>query len=249
MPPTVLVACDAASDDDGPVTFARTVSRLLGAPVARVTVHADERLAGDEPDALPARPRTDVRVVRAASAPAGLQRLLAEERPDLLIVGSAAAAALGRTRLGSTGERILHGAPCAVAVVPRGYSGGELHTFGVGVLPTSDGVQALRAAAALARATAVPLVALVILRRTPDAEDASALAIVYDAIDAAEVPVKSEVLVGDPADALLRASARLSLLVLGSRAYGPPGVVLPGGVTRRVLSAARCPVLVVPRAQ
>jgi hypothetical protein len=36
--------------------------------------------------------------------------------------------------------------------------------------------------------------------------------------------------------------------VLGSRAYGPAGVVLPGGAARQVLGAACCPVLLVPRA-
>ena len=249
MSPTVLVACDSATDDDAPLAFARTVSHLLGAPVARVTVHADERVAGAEPDPLPARPRTDVRIVRAASPPAGLQRLLAEERPELLVIGSAAAADLGRTRLGTTGERILDGAPRAVAVVPRGYTAGAMRAIGVGLLPTPDGAHALQTAAALARAATVSLVVLVILRRTPDAEDESALAMVRQAIDAAGVPVEPQMLVGEPVDALLRATARLSLLVLGSRAYGPPGVVLPGGVTRRVLNGARCPVLVVPRAQ
>jgi hypothetical protein len=56
------------------------------------------------------------------------------------------------------------------------------------------------------------------------------------------------VLVGDPIDTLLRASARLGMLVLGSRAYGPPGVVLPGGAARGTLAGARCPVMLVPRA-
>jgi nucleotide-binding universal stress UspA family protein len=61
--------------------------------------------------------------------------------------------------------------------------------------------------------------------------------------------VRSVVVVGDAADALLRASAQAGLLVLGSRAYGPPGVVLPGGAAREVLGGAHCPVLLVPRAE
>lgn len=60
--------------------------------------------------------------------------------------------------------------------------------------------------------------------------------------------VEPLVLVGDAADALIRATVRLGLLVLGSRGYGPPGVVMPGGAAKRVLGAARCPVLLVPRA-
>jgi hypothetical protein len=39
----------------------------------------------------------------------------------------------------------------------------------------------------------------------------------------------------------------VDLLVMGSRGYGPGLAVLLGGVSRRVTTAARCPVLVMPR--
>jgi nucleotide-binding universal stress UspA family protein len=39
----------------------------------------------------------------------------------------------------------------------------------------------------------------------------------------------------------------LDLLVMGSRAYGQQRAVLLGGVSRRVIAAARCTVLVLPR--
>jgi nucleotide-binding universal stress UspA family protein len=54
-------------------------------------------------------------------------------------------------------------------------------------------------------------------------------------------------LAGDPATALAAASADLDLLVTGSRSYGPLGAVLLGAVTRQLINAARCPVMVVPR--
>ena len=86
--------------------------------------------------------------------------------------------------------------------------------------------------------------------------DAAAHADESDPFDRGEPPasngaleVRSVVVVGDAADALLRASAQAGLLVLGSRAYGPPGVVLPGGAARQVLGGAHCPVLLVPRAE
>ena len=60
--------------------------------------------------------------------------------------------------------------------------------------------------------------------------------------------VETSVLVGDPADALERASARADVLLLGSRAYGPCRAVLAGGVARRVLTSAHCPVVLIPRA-
>jgi nucleotide-binding universal stress UspA family protein len=103
------------------------------------------------------------------------------------------------------------------------------------------------------------------LRRSPSAADAAAFAALVapsfslsgppaqtlrSAILAAARPVVAEplVLVGDAADSLLRMSRRAGLLVLGSRGYGPPGVVLPGGAAGLVLAGAGCPVLLVPRA-
>jgi nucleotide-binding universal stress UspA family protein len=48
-------------------------------------------------------------------------------------------------------------------------------------------------------------------------------------------------------DGLVAASARLDLLVMGSRASGPPRAVRLGTVSRAVLDRAVCPVLLVPR--
>ena len=54
-------------------------------------------------------------------------------------------------------------------------------------------------------------------------------------------------LAGDPAAALAAASGDLDLLLVGSRSYGPLGAVLLGAVTRRLVHAAQCPLMVVPR--
>ena len=48
---------------------------------------------------------------------------------------------------------------------------------------------------------------------------------------------------------LARASRDLDLLVAGSRSYGPLGAVLLGAVTRRLVCAAECPFMVVPRSR
>ena len=61
------------------------------------------------------------------------------------------------------------------------------------------------------------------------------------------VPVERDVLFQDPADGLAAASGHLDLLVMGSRAYGPMRAVMLGGVSRRVITRAACPVLVLPR--
>jgi nucleotide-binding universal stress UspA family protein len=64
---------------------------------------------------------------------------------------------------------------------------------------------------------------------------------------AATVPVERDVLFQDPADGLAAASEHLDLLIMGSRAYGPMRAVMLGGVSRRVITRAACPVLVLPR--
>jgi nucleotide-binding universal stress UspA family protein len=195
------------------------------------------------------------------------------------VLGSAHDAAHGRTRLGGTAARVLDGAAGPVAVVPRDHGERTLGAVGVGLLPSAEGRTAMRFGVALAHGAGVPLLVLVVLRRSPGPADAVALAarlapsavpaqgsageILRAAISAAAreaesalrtapragaLAVEPRVLVGDPTDALLRASARVSVLVLGSRGYGPPGVVLAGGAARSVLDGARCPVLLVPRA-
>ena len=52
---------------------------------------------------------------------------------------------------------------------------------------------------------------------------------------------------GEPAEALAEAASDLDLLLLGSRGYGPVKGTLLGSVSARVMAAAPCPVMVVPR--
>jgi nucleotide-binding universal stress UspA family protein len=61
------------------------------------------------------------------------------------------------------------------------------------------------------------------------------------------VALEHELHVDDPADVLLRVSEHVGLLVCGSRGYGPLRSVLLGGVSRRLVDEAACPVLVLPR--
>jgi nucleotide-binding universal stress UspA family protein len=284
MPPAVLVAWDPASADRSAVAFGLRVARSLRTRASVVGVQAADSLSGDAADDAPEseqafadlafslRGDADLRRVRAASAAAALQRLIAAELPLVTVLGSAHGAPLGRVALGATAERVLHGAAAAVAVVPRG-DGRRTGPVAVGLLPTPDGRRALRLAARLARAAGALLEVLTVLRRSPDLAEAEALAAglavggeratataggpaavlraAIVAAVAADAPDQLDVrvLVGDPTDALLRTSAHAGLLVLGSRAYGPPGVVLPGGAARRVLGAARCPVVLTPRAE
>ena len=219
----------------------------------------------------------EVREVVAPSTAAGLHAVLVRERPALAVIGSPRHGTHGSVGLGDTGERMLDAAPCPVAIAPRGYVTRDgLARIAVAVLPSPEGRSALAAGARLAHAAGAVLRVLMVLIDTPDMDDARAIVhglvpdadwapeeddaagILAPAIAAAvnDVPrrpgtrppqLQTGILVGDPVDALVRASSTSDVLVLGSRAYGPPHAVLTGGVARRVLGRARCPVVLTPR--
>jgi nucleotide-binding universal stress UspA family protein len=65
-------------------------------------------------------------------SPARALQLVAEEiHADLIVVGSAHRGAAGRLLAGSVGRSVLAGAPCPVAVAPKGYEGRRPGTVGV----------------------------------------------------------------------------------------------------------------------
>jgi nucleotide-binding universal stress UspA family protein len=81
-----------------------------------------------------------------------------------------------------------------------------------------------------------------------EAQDVVALA--RQALDS-DVPSTSEVLSGDPADAIVRRAVELDadLLVVGSQQRGPLGRLLVGSVSDAIVRRATSPVLVVPAAR
>jgi nucleotide-binding universal stress UspA family protein len=63
----------------------------------------------------------------------------------------------------------------------------------------------------------------------------------------AELRAQTVLVKGSAAEELIDRAGVLSLLVMGSRGYGPLRRALLGSVSAQVLRAAPCPVLVVPR--
>jgi nucleotide-binding universal stress UspA family protein len=285
----ILVGYSPESVDRGPVDFAAAVARLTGAAVTVAVVHPGgsqvDRLAGgefgheatadgrDTGEPLVAELRAggidaEVHVVEHSTPARGLAAAIDAVDPALVVLGSGEGG-----RLGSTAERLVHGAPCAVAVVPRGYRpGAGPRVIGAAYAPSAEGGEALRAAArvaALAGGRARAIMALspkhaadqspglmaaahhdlnaaedVEARHRMEAQDVLAAAI---AEHATGVEVETDILYQPPAQALVAASQNLDLLVMGSRAYGPIRSVLLGGVSRRVMADAACPVIVLPR--
>jgi nucleotide-binding universal stress UspA family protein len=284
----IIVAYDPSSADHAPVRFGAAAARATGAPLVVVSVHgglmtdwrADgevHEMLGEDAgrelerlrDELGAEPSVEFVNLEANTAPRGIHRAMEEYDAGLAVIGSTERGAVGRLALGSTAERVIHGAPCPVAVIPRSFEASGLKTIGVAFVRSDEGREALRAAAGLARVSGAKLRVLTVLkgdvdsahpsttgtRPNQDREDAATahrlaaeeeLAGAEDRL-ARGLDVETEVMAGSPADVLADVSRHLDLLVIGSRAYGPTRAVLLGGVSRRVIASAACPVLVLPR--
>jgi nucleotide-binding universal stress UspA family protein len=164
-------------------------------------------------------------------------------------------------------DRLLHGAPCPVAVATAGFSADRLDLIGVAFLERPDGRAALAHGCELARA-AGGRVRIITVREPTDWRfsgplEASQLAAAEQARDEAAqramrtglgaVPEScaagGEVVTGEPHQVLAAASADLDLLVCGSRGHGPVQTLLLGGVSHALVREAACPVLVVPLAE
>jgi len=245
-------------------------------PAGLVGTLATSRYLLDESDTmlsrmvLPLEDLTDVgmRSLTDSSAPRALQALADDSKAGLIVVGSSHHGRMGRVFPGSTAERLLHGSPCPVAVVPRGYRDAGRHHIAViacGWNGTPEADAALAAAEELALRTSATL-RVIRTFETPTyyafpADMGMGYAESIDvARDAAQRSLDervarlspgtgatgelSEGLLAD--QALVAASEGADLLILGSRGYGPLKAVLLGGVSGLVVREAACPVIVVP---
>jgi nucleotide-binding universal stress UspA family protein len=196
-------------------------------------------------------------------SPAGVITDLAEaEGVDVIVLGSPHRGPVGRALIGSVAEGVLHGAPCAALVAPRGYAGnghGPFATIAVAYDGTPEAKAALSRARVLAEASRAALRILTVLAppvalpgvvgytpvNPPEPEK-----VIEEGVAAAgaAVPVDGRRLDGSPAQALADACEDgVDLLVAGSRGYGPMTRLLLGSVSSRLIAAAPCPVLVAPR--
>jgi len=225
---TVLVGVDPASPAHEAIAFARVLAEAEGADLQHVSAR------------------------RGESAAQLLHQRADESDAQLVVLGSSHTGRFGRVVPGGTGERLLHGSPCAVAVVPRGHPGGAIARIGVAYDASPEADAALQHAIDLARHLGAALELIGVVMPDPFEEDEGAHSIQLRLERALrELPFAVDGTIvrlhGDPAEALARHSARLDLLVTGSRGYGPLRSVIVGGVSGRLIRTARCPVIVVPR--
>jgi nucleotide-binding universal stress UspA family protein len=289
MSATIIAGYDPRARDRAPIEFGVTLAELTGARLIVTSVQAGDPLMGVFPGtALPyAVGRVDedlvpdcsealdeiahdlrvrgvtveCRAIDGLSAARALQQAAEAAGVALLVVGA------GRRRvLGSTAQRLLHGAPCPVGVVRREWRPRPLRTIGTAVAGAGVDRDVIDAAHALARLARAKLRVFTVVRVTADMyartqpgggiRPAQDIESEYRALatrelqraveDLDDVVVEVVALVGDPAEKLVELSVQLDVLVCGSRGYGPVRAVLLGSVSRRLVAEAHCPVIVLP---
>ena len=285
----ILIGVDGSERSDDAIAFGRALALAAGAPVIVATAHAPEprqpRLGAhadhtgprDEAERLLARASlalidvADVELLPLAdeSAARALQSAAGHAGAGVIVVGSSHVGRVGRVLPGSTAERLLHGAPCPVAVVPRGFEAHGLRmnpVIGCAYQPSEDGAAALGAAEELTLALSGSLRVMQVVEPPSYLYDTGELPLNMPEIDArvradAERAlaerverlsfrlhdVEGTLHVGKAADVLIGLSETVDAMVIGSRGYGPLKAVLLGGVSGQVIRSAACPVIVVPR--
>ena len=289
---TIVVGHDGSDSGDDAAVLGARLARATGEDLLVVTVYPEEnpigigRVDAEWVGAMRDHARevsdcakrfldersvsASYHVIGSGSAAHGLDDVAEAEHASMIVVGSERHGARRRISPGSTGERLLHGAICPVAVAPRGFrerpGDTPIKRIGVSFVDTPEAHEALRFAAELAKETVASLTLYTVIARAAevvmpvigrDAEDAFLQTVREDvraALDKAiaglpeGVEATEEMLEGDTVDALAALDEReIDVLVCGSRGYGPVRRVLLGGVLRKLIRRAACPVVVVPR--
>ncbi|WP_433154222.1 universal stress protein [Actinomadura nitritigenes] len=230
-----------------------------------------ERAAGRLAElGVPGR-RTDLRVHAHRGSGRGLIEVAAETGADLIVIGSAPRGRRGRVAIGSTADQLLHGSPVPVLLAPRGYAihapdQFERLTVAYWRAPEADGP--VEAAARTARTLALPVRLVTLVLRPPglaarfrNADDVMARQLdraERDLADAAErlteiagegTLVGTEAVAGTGTANALAAVDMLpgELLACPSSHDGPLRKVFLGEGSGKIVRAAPCPVLVLPR--
>ena len=206
--------------------------------------------------------------VAEVSPAKGIQGVASKEGASLIVIGSSGRGGVGRVFAGTTAERLLHGAPCPVAVAPKGFHSlepGDIGTIAVGYDGSVEAKAALAGARSIARARGARLRLVEVLDAiwmgTPALMSGPSYVLTTDEMAArarqyltetastlaADVPTEPVVAVGAPEQVLADESKAADLVVVGSRGYGPHRAVLLGSVSGRLVRESTSPVLVVPR--
>ncbi len=244
-------------------------SRIGGGPELRASLRdrAEEAIRHVQETAV-GLPESTPRTIAEVSPAKGIQTIAEREGASLIVIGSSHRGGIGRVLAGTTAERLLHGAPCPVAVAPSGFRERDLDpvmTVAAAYDRSDESQAALRGATAITRALGARLRVIEVLdvmwMGTPalvsgpgyyfpptDIEERAREHLTeFTAGLPEEVAAEPVVLVGSPEQKLAEESANADLMVVGSRGYGPHRAVLLGSVSGRLVRDSACPVIVVPR--
>jgi nucleotide-binding universal stress UspA family protein len=287
----IIVGYDGSDGSKDALALAGVLSALTGAEVIalsvvtlapteapwveleRMLLDEAEQLASEALAGLATVPRAKAIHACAPSPAREINKVAASEEAGMIVLGSTHRGALGRVFPGSVAERLLSGAPCPVAVAPRGYAENDdgLSTILVAYDGTEESEVALSGAELLAlpaRAAlrivsvanpetarvAVPgasgWAGVVTLKEGVEEECRRVTRRLDQRVEEIDNRLAAEGVVvrdTDPAVVLADASADADLLVMGSRGYGPMGSLLLGGVSLKLMRKAACPVIVMTR--
>lgn len=203
----------------------------------------------------------------AASPGQGLHDLAVEIGADLVVVGSCHRGRLGEALAGNVALSLMHGSSFGVALAPRGYrhdGSTDVGTVVVGLdgspesrFALEDGIELALAAGARLKLVAVAEnhslgygAGSATAQEIQLAIEAEARRTIDGALESVPSDLQAEatLVTGDPAMRLADAAgAPGSVLMTGSRGYGPVRRVLLGSVSARLVRSSPSPVLVRPR--
>ena len=137
--PKIIIGLDPERGGDDALSLGRRLAPSLGAAIEVVTVLPwPSHLAGHDDLQREVDAELEDRFATFATNSTGSRWRHAASRTtrprrfcrrsprtsgaSLIVLASSHRGPLGRTLLGSVGESLTHGAPCAVAIAPRGYA-------------------------------------------------------------------------------------------------------------------------------
>ena len=291
MASRVVIGYDASEGSEDAVAFGLTWCRSTGDMPVVATVYPEEHPIGlggrrvddewlthvrKQAEIVQEKARATVgdaalyRYVASTSSSHGLVILAEDIEAAMVIVGTTQESGLIRALLGSTTERLLHGTPVPVTVVPPGWrqsAPDRISSIGVAYLDTRDGREALRTAVRVALRIPARLTLYSVLGQSSErysylvgrtdeqafldkARDSFGKALEFAAAGVPpELEPRAVLLEGAVVESLAALGPDdVDMLVCGSRGYGPARRVLLGGVSARLIRRAQLPVAVVPRA-
>ena len=279
MPPTYLTAYDDSAAAMAALRFTRRLARAAGAKVVAAYVYPDARpipspygpqtLIAFDADLTAVARETALRVVErvpddveafviaGGSVPRELDEFARQEDAALLAVGATHRGSVGRVLPGSIGERVIHGSPCPVLVVPQGQVERPVRRIAVAYDGREESRRALRAASALAGRLGASLLLIGVTDLPPgeylphlpdhehDCEITQAMRAVLERAASRLLPqgfdVSIRLPVGGPGPAIVEAcDDEVDLLVAGSHAHGAMHSALAGSVARHLVDHAPC---------